>query len=566
MNRLLINSTPSDQSALHKLVVQVAVTGSFLAVAILGTFALATGNRQMLIDTWAPALAALIFTAQLVFKRPNAVVAMAAGIGVVVLTFPMVGKSETILAAALAVVAMSTVASLFVRSHTATFLVVGSLSIVLVPIWWTGSVSDGIGAGVVMLFSFLIGSSAFMLIRRQAAEIDQRFRRLFERAPVALIEQDWSEALTIIHELGPETPDGLRATLEAHPEIMDSIIGAVEVTRCNDLASQLMVDSHPLLSGSPRQRNLPDADRRTWLNRIIDVWSGEAPDSFDCHIPATDDEAEKWFEINTIRVGARKSPNVILAVSDVTESRRKSADLADLVREKDAFVATVSHELRTPLTAVVGLANEVLQAEDLSAADERELLEMVVNQANEISYLVEDLLVGARTHIGTITVTSEEVDLGDQVEAVLSAIPCEITTRPTDERVWALADSVRVRQIIRNLAINADRYGGNRRRLVVHNTKNGAILEMRDDGPPLNDDDRIRIFEPYTRAHDRPGVTMSVGLGLAVSRQLAKLMNGDLEYDHDGLESIFRLSLPSAFPVSGASDSFVPDEIALQPH
>ena len=108
-----------------------------------------------------------------------------------------------------------------------------------------------------------------------------------------------------------------------------------------------------------------------------------------------------------------------------------------------------------------------------------------------------------------------------------------------------MADSLRVRQIIRNLAVNAGRYGGDRQRAIIYERGGEAVFEMYDSGAPIPDDARERIFQPYGRAHDSAGTTASVGLGLSVSRQLAGLMGGSLEYLYDG-GSVFRLTLPAA--------------------
>ena len=69
-------------------------------------------------------------------------------------------------------------------------------------------------------------------------------------------------------------------------------------------------------------------------------------------------------------------------------------------------------------------------------------------------------------------------------------------------------------------------------------------IEVRDDGQGVLAHDAERIFETYATAH--PGVEASVGLGLAVSRQLAELMGGSLNYSRDLNESVFRLELPAA--------------------
>ena len=116
------------------------------------------------------------------------------------------------------------------------------------------------------------------------------------------------------------------------------------------------------------------------------------------------------------------------------------------------------------------------------------------------------------------------------------------------------ADRVRVGQILRNLVTNATRYGGTQRSIHVSRTETAGVVEVHDDGTGIPFEERERIFEPYTRAHDRPGMTASVGLGLAVSRQLAELMGGNLEYHGDQGHSVFRLTLPLATAATASGE------------
>jgi signal transduction histidine kinase len=73
-----------------------------------------------------------------------------------------------------------------------------------------------------------------------------------------------------------------------------------------------------------------------------------------------------------------------------------------------------------------------------------------------------------------------------------------------------------------------------------------GIVSVEDNGPPLSNEALETIFSAFGRAHDRPGQTDSVGLGLTVSRQLARMMGGEITYHHDGRWGSFRLSLPMA--------------------
>jgi signal transduction histidine kinase len=106
-------------------------------------------------------------------------------------------------------------------------------------------------------------------------------------------------------------------------------------------------------------------------------------------------------------------------------------------------------------------------------------------------------------------------------------------------------DSGRIRQILRNLITNAQRYGGKEIRVVVRSGESIAAVEVRDSGPPLAEDESEEIFSRYYRNRQTPGVTASVGLGLTVSQELARLMGGDITYHHDG-EAVFTVRLPVA--------------------
>ncbi len=75
-------------------------------------------------------------------------------------------------------------------------------------------------------------------------------------------------------------------------------------------------------------------------------------------------------------------------------------------------------------------------------------------------------------------------------------------------------------------------------------------IAVRDSGAPIPEEDRDHIFSPYRVSTSRPHTTASVGLGLSVSRQLARLMDGELTYNHDQTHSIFELSLPANAPTS----------------
>jgi signal transduction histidine kinase len=229
--------------------------------------------------------------------------------------------------------------------------------------------------------------------------------------------------------------------------------------------------------------------------------------------------------------------------------RQEAGRLAALVQSKDEFVASVSHELRTPLAAVLGFAQILRDESHNLSADERiELTNTIANEATDIAGIVEDLLVAARAEIGALHVTRVPVDLRANVAQVVEVMP------PTSQEliriglqapgVKAIGDPVRVRQIIRNLLTNAIRYGGDRITIDIVGLGDTAVMAVSDNGPGIPPSEQDRIFEPYQIAHDPGSQPSSVGLGLAVARRLARLMEGSLTYERTGTISVFELTLP----------------------
>ncbi|MGH8953345.1 MAG: sensor histidine kinase, partial [Acidimicrobiia bacterium] len=179
-----------------------------------------------------------------------------------------------------------------------------------------------------------------------------------------------------------------------------------------------------------------------------------------------------------------------------------------------------------------------------------EILELIAEQSRDMADMVEDLLVAARADIGTVTIHPDVVYLRAQAEVAVASLgtepPNTIDVVGGPGKAWA--DPTRTRQIIRNLLTNAVRYGGAMVTIEATTHGDATVLTVSDDGPGLAEADWEKIFEPYVRAHERPTQPESVGLGLSVSRQLARLMGGDLTYHADDKGSVFQLTLPSRHP------------------
>ena len=215
-------------------------------------------------------------------------------------------------------------------------------------------------------------------------------------------------------------------------------------------------------------------------------------------------------------------------------------------KARDVFIATVSHELRNPIAAMLGLGEELAKGYDsFTDQERREIAQLIARQAEDASWLIEDLLVANREDPDRIVLSTETFDLTKEVERVLEVIDRPVTVEVDGGEAMVEADPRRARQIIRNLVDNAVRYGGDEIVIRIETRDQEVELVVCDSGGPIAAEDVSRIFEPYG-TRDNTAHPKSVGLGLSVARKLTRLMGGELVYEHRSGWSRFIVTLPAA--------------------
>lgn len=243
----------------------------------------------------------------------------------------------------------------------------------------------------------------------------------------------------------------------------------------------------------------------------------------------------------------------MLVASGVTQRRRLRDEVADNDRINEAreqFIASVSHEIRTPLTAVVGYAELLEQAWDELTDDEaRDMVRQIAEQSEEVSALVKDLLVGSRADISSLHLDFAVVPVREVTERALASIPSEMRRNIeigfNDDRTW-MADPGRVAQIVRNLVVNALKYGGENVSIESRRMPDSIVLSVVDDGDGVSIEDIEHIFQPFASIARSSQALPSVGLGLYVSLSLARAMGGTLTYRRHNNLTAFDLELPDA--------------------
>ena len=221
-----------------------------------------------------------------------------------------------------------------------------------------------------------------------------------------------------------------------------------------------------------------------------------------------------------------------------------------------AFVATASHELRTPLTSLDGmleLLDDDLGSGDTDLDEARALLARARVQSRRLGRLAADLLDLSRLD-AEVRLRSEPVELGELCRAVLAEFELPAGERAIvpmldvgDEPVWALGDPGSVARIVRILLDNAMRASpaGKKIKVMIHGGSPVA-LSVCDRGPGIAPEDRETIFRRFQRGRDTASGG-GFGLGLAIGRELAERMGGELSLDPSyGPGAKFTLKLPAA--------------------
>lgn len=537
-------SNSGDLERLHRIIAQLAFVGAAISAVVLGLVGWFASDLSIGIQGLPPAIVAVAVGASIVVGRHNAAFTLGVAAFAVVVAVPIIGTPSTIVGASTGVVLILVFGVLFVGSQGIWYIVGAGVLVASTPVIWNRAmISETLVTSFVMTLSFTVGAVSLLLVRQAAAAANTKYRIAFHEAPSALVELDWTEAYGMTRLMAASDESVLRAALEDNATVA-AILGTVRVVRANAAMARLLgLGETTEVAGTISGRFVGEEFREAWTENIVSVWSGQ--EHFSNEFSQTRYGSTRWVGVRSrMRDDGSGSKVALVTMTDITDSKLLNQRLEETIAAKDDFIASVSHEIRTPLTAVVGLSGELRGDDQLGDEERNELLDIVHRQATEMAYIIEDLLVGARSDIGTVSTMKDAIGMRRLTEQLLAELRTNI---PVDVALSlvAIGDGVRIRQIIRNLVVNTERYGGEERRIIGYAVDATVVIEVRDNGAPLPEEARVRVFGAYESAHNTNGTTAAMGLGLNVSRTLANLMGGDLSYDHDG-ETVFRLSLPAA--------------------
>lgn len=250
---------------------------------------------------------------------------------------------------------------------------------------------------------------------------------------------------------------------------------------------------------------------------------------------------------------ARHAATALLLVAASDAERTRTEGLEVLAQQKNEFLTMLAHELRSPMTVIAGNARVLETHRALEPEVEARVLQMIGDNISRLQHLVDDASDVMRVDASELPVSVEPVVLGPVVREVVAGELAEapghtpVVDLPVDLRK-VLADPQRVQQVLHNLLSNAVRYSpdGGIVAVTVRVVGDRVDVAVTDEGIGIPADRLPRLFGRLERLHPELGIR-GTGLGLYLSRELARAMGGDLRASTvPGEGSTFTLSLPLA--------------------
>ena len=250
----------------------------------------------------------------------------------------------------------------------------------------------------------------------------------------------------------------------------------------------------------------------------------------------------------------RKSRELEAASAELRAANRR---LQELDHMKDDFVSTVTHELRTPLTSMRAFAEILLDNAELPAAERERFLRIIVEEVERLTRLIDQVLDLSKMESGRAEWRLAEVDLGELIEESAAATAQLMAEREIDLQLQlpeaaprVTADRDRVKQVLLNLLSNAAKFcdASDGRVIVELGVDDGAArVDVRDNGPGVQPEERQVIFERFRQSGVPTGRRSGTGLGLPISREIIRHLGGDVWAESTaGPGATFSFTLPLA--------------------
>ncbi len=246
----------------------------------------------------------------------------------------------------------------------------------------------------------------------------------------------------------------------------------------------------------------------------------------------------------------------VAELSALAEAETRVDQAQTAMADRAAMAAIISHELRTPVSAIQ--AGAQVMFEDAVPAQRRDTAELILDASSLMTRMLNDLLDHSKMEAGAMSLEARDFDLSILLSdterfwrAQADAKGLVLQSKKVPPATWLRGDPHRLRQILNNLLSNAIKFTARGEITIVVDVEalddrtRSVLITVRDQGAGIAPEAMARLFTPFAQGSSEVARTYGgTGLGLKVSRDLARLMRGDLTVDsHPGEGAAFKLSV-----------------------
>ncbi len=244
----------------------------------------------------------------------------------------------------------------------------------------------------------------------------------------------------------------------------------------------------------------------------------------------------------------------------LVEERTRELEQAKLRAEesdrlKSAFLSNMSHEIRTPMNAIIGFSS-LLNDPEITDEEKQDFTNQININSESLLVLIDDILDLSKIEANQVLIRKEIIPLNNFIQEIYaqwkltsskSKVKMNLINKLEKKNVLFISDKTRIRQILNNLLNNAIKFTDEGYvNFIVEKYQEKLLFIVEDSGVGIPKNKLAYIFDRFTKIDEEPGISYrGAGLGLAISKRLAEILEGDITVDSDvGKGALFKFYHP----------------------
>lgn len=226
---------------------------------------------------------------------------------------------------------------------------------------------------------------------------------------------------------------------------------------------------------------------------------------------------------------------------------------------RKGLISSISHDLRTPITSIKGYVEGILDGIANTAEKREKYLKTIYSKAEHVDHMIDDLLLYSKLDLNQIPFNFEKVDIVEYFDYCIYESEPEL--QKDNIKIWlnnelktckfVMMDRERLKRVILNIIGNSQKYMDKEQgeiAITLRETTSSIIIEIRDNGAGINNDDANKIFDRFYRTDEARSGAKGSGLGLAIAKQIVEGHNGRIwAINHGNEGTSIMISLNKVF-------------------